>query len=62
MLFELASVFSDLAGTPKVVSASPQRYSAIRIRQVEATFGFDNVIGYAVPLDQVETAIAASPQ
>ena len=34
-----------VAGTSNVVFASPQRYSTIRIRQIEATFGFDNVIG-----------------
>ena len=55
MLFELASVFSDLAGTSNVVFASPHRYSSIRIRQVEATFGFDNVIGDALPWDQVKS-------
>ena len=43
MLFELASVFPELVGTANVVFASPQRYSTIRIRQLEATFGFDNV-------------------
>ena len=41
MLFELASVLSGLAGTSNVVFASPQRYSTIRIRQIEATFGFE---------------------
>ncbi len=54
MLFELASVLSTVAGTANVVFASPDRYSSIRIRQIEATFGFDNVIGTALPLDMVE--------
>ena len=45
MLFELASVMSALVGTQNVVFASRYRYSSIRIRQIEATFGFDNVIG-----------------
>ena len=54
MLFELASVVSDLAGTSNVVFASPHRYSTIRIRQIEATFGFDNVVGTALPWDMVE--------
>ena len=54
MLFELASVLSGLAGTSNVVFASPQRYSTIRIRQIEATFGFDNVIGTALPWELVE--------
>ena len=55
MLFELASVLSTLAGTANVVFASPDRYSSIRIRQIEATFGFDNVIGTALPWDMVES-------
>jgi GT2 family glycosyltransferase/glycosyltransferase involved in cell wall biosynthesis len=54
MLFELASVFSSVAGTSNVVFASPNRYSTIRIRQIEATFGFDNVIGTALPWEMVE--------
>ncbi len=54
MLFELASVLSGVAGTSKVVFASPHRYSTIRIRQIEATFGFDNVIGTALPWEMVE--------
>jgi GT2 family glycosyltransferase/glycosyltransferase involved in cell wall biosynthesis len=54
MLFELASVLAAVAGTPQVVFTSPHRYSAIRIRQIEATFGFDNVVGSAVPLEMVE--------
>jgi len=54
MLFELASVLSSLAGTRNTVFASPQRYSTIRIRQIEATFGFDNTIGTALPWDLVE--------
>jgi GT2 family glycosyltransferase/glycosyltransferase involved in cell wall biosynthesis len=54
MLFELASVLSTVAGTANVVFASPDRYSSIRIRQIEATFGFDNVIGTALPWDMVE--------
>jgi GT2 family glycosyltransferase len=54
MLFELASVLADVAGTGNIVFASPNRYSTIRIRQVEATFGFDNVVGTALPWDDVE--------
>jgi GT2 family glycosyltransferase/glycosyltransferase involved in cell wall biosynthesis len=54
MLFELASVLSTVAGTANVVFASPDRYSSIRIRQIEATFGFDNVIGTALPWEIVE--------
>ena len=45
-----------VAGTANVVFASPDRYSSIRIRQIEATFGFDNVIGTALPWDMVEPA------
>ncbi|HEX4126402.1 MAG TPA: glycosyltransferase [Acidimicrobiales bacterium] len=54
MLFELASVLSSVAGTSNVVFASPERYSTIRIRQIEAIFGFDNVIGTALPREMVE--------
>jgi GT2 family glycosyltransferase/glycosyltransferase involved in cell wall biosynthesis len=49
MLFELASVLSSVAGTNNVVFVSPNRYSSLRIRQIEATFGFDDVVGSAVP-------------
>ena len=51
----------DVAGTANVVFASPERYSTIRIRQIEATFGFDNVIGTALPWEMVEPTAAASP-
>ena len=54
MLFELASVLSSLAGTSNIVFASPERYSTIRIRQIEATFGFENVIGAVLPWEMVE--------
>jgi GT2 family glycosyltransferase/glycosyltransferase involved in cell wall biosynthesis len=54
MLFELASVLSRVAGTANVVFASPDRYSSTRIRQIEETFRFDNVIGAVLPWDMVE--------
>jgi glycosyltransferase involved in cell wall biosynthesis len=54
MLFELASVLSSLVGTSKVVFASPQRYSTLRIRQIEATFGFDDVVGSALPWEDLD--------
>jgi O-antigen biosynthesis protein len=54
MLFELASVLSSIVGTSNVVFATPQRYSTIRIRQMEATFGFEHVVGKAVPWKSVE--------
>jgi glycosyltransferase involved in cell wall biosynthesis len=54
MLFELASVLSSLVGTRNVVFASPQRYSSLRIRQIEQTFGFDDVVGTALPWDELE--------
>jgi O-antigen biosynthesis protein len=54
MLFELASVLSSLVGTSNVVFTTPQRYSTIRIRQIEATFGFEHVIGNALPWRSVE--------
>jgi GT2 family glycosyltransferase/glycosyltransferase involved in cell wall biosynthesis len=62
MLFELASVLSSLVGTSNVVFASPQRYSSLRIKQIEATFGFDDVVGAALPweeLDQSRCELAA---
>ncbi len=53
MLFELASVISQLVGTQNVTFASRYRYSSIRIRQIEGTFGFDNVIGAQLPVDAI---------
>ncbi|HEY6474872.1 MAG TPA: glycosyltransferase family 2 protein, partial [Acidimicrobiales bacterium] len=54
MLFELASVLSSLVGTANVVFSSPQRYSSLRIKQIEATFGFEDVVGSAVPFDELD--------
>jgi GT2 family glycosyltransferase/glycosyltransferase involved in cell wall biosynthesis len=54
MLFELAAVLSGLVGTSNVVFCSPQRYSSLRIRQIEATFGFADVVGTAVPWNELE--------
>jgi GT2 family glycosyltransferase len=54
MLFELSSVLSSLVGTSNVVFTTPQLYSTIRIRQIEATFGFEHVIGSALPWKSVE--------
>jgi O-antigen biosynthesis protein len=54
MLFELASVLSSFVGAPNVAFTTPQRYSTIRIRQIEATFGFEHVIGAAMPWRSVE--------
>jgi glycosyltransferase involved in cell wall biosynthesis len=53
MLFELASVLSELVGTQNVTFASRYRYSSIRVRQIEGTFGFDNVIGAQLPLEEI---------
>ena len=53
MLFELASVISELVGTQDVTFASRYRYSSIRIRQIEGTFGFDNVIGAQLPVEAI---------
>jgi O-antigen biosynthesis protein len=53
MLFELASVLSSFVGTENVTFTTPQRYSTIRIRQIEATFGFEHVIGTALPWNSV---------
>ncbi len=54
MLFELASVLSSFVGTSNVVFTTPQRYSTLRIRQIEATFGFEHVIGTAIPWREVD--------
>jgi GT2 family glycosyltransferase/glycosyltransferase involved in cell wall biosynthesis len=54
VLFEVASHLSELVGTPNVVFASPQRYSAIRMQQIAATFGFEHVVGLALPWEEVE--------
>ncbi len=54
LLFEVAAHFSDLVGTPNVVFATPQRYSAIRMQQIAATFGFEHVIGLALPWERVD--------
>jgi len=54
LLFEVASHLSSLVGTPNVAFATPQRYSAIRMQQIAATFGFEHVVGLALPWDEVE--------
>lgn len=54
MLLELAAVLSSLVGTSNVVFSSPQRYSSLRIKQIEDTFGFQDVIGSAVPWDELD--------
>ena len=54
VMFELASHFSSLVGSSNVVFTTPHRYSAIRMRQIAATFGFDGVIGTPLPWDQVD--------
>ena len=52
-MFELASHLSSLVGTSNVVFSTPHRYSAIRMRQIAATFGLDNVIGTPLPWDEL---------
>jgi glycosyltransferase involved in cell wall biosynthesis len=54
MLFELASVLSSLVGKDNVTFVSPLRYSTLRVRQIEATFGFGDVVGAAVPWPELE--------
>ena len=56
LLFEVASHLSSLFGTPNVAFATPQRYSAIRMQQIAATFGFEHVVGVALPWEDVEPA------
>jgi len=54
LLFAVASHLSELFGTPNVAFATPQRYSAIRMQQIAATFGFEHVVGMALPWEEVE--------
>lgn len=54
LLFEVASHLSELFGTQNVAFATPQRYSAIRMQQIAATFGFEHVVGMALPWEEVE--------
>jgi len=54
LLFEVASHLSELFGTQNVAFATPQRYSAIRMQQIAATFGFEHVVGIALPWEEVE--------
>jgi GT2 family glycosyltransferase/glycosyltransferase involved in cell wall biosynthesis len=54
LLFEVASHLSELFGTPNVAFATPHRYSAIRMQQIAATFGFEHVVGRALPWEEVE--------
>jgi O-antigen biosynthesis protein len=55
VMFELASHFSSLVGSSNVVFSTPHRYSAIRMRQIAATFGFDRVVGTPLPWDLLDT-------
>jgi GT2 family glycosyltransferase/glycosyltransferase involved in cell wall biosynthesis len=55
VMFELAAFLSSLVGTSNVVFSTPYRYSAIRMRQIAATFGFDHVVGTPLPLDLVDS-------
>ncbi len=54
VLFELASHLSSLFGVDNVVFSTPHRYSALRMGQVAATFGFSRVIGRAVPRELLD--------
>ncbi|HEY1650287.1 MAG TPA: glycosyltransferase [Acidimicrobiales bacterium] len=49
MLVELASVLSSCVGAGNVAFVSPHRYSSLRLRQIEATFGFADVVGSTLP-------------
>ncbi len=51
VMFELASQLSGLVGPSNVVFSTPHRYSAIRMRQLAATFGLDHVVGSPLPWD-----------
>ena len=57
MLFELAAVLSSLVGTSERRVRLPQRYSSLRIRQIEQTFGFDDVVGTPLPWDELDRAV-----
>jgi GT2 family glycosyltransferase/glycosyltransferase involved in cell wall biosynthesis len=54
VLFELASHLSSLVGASKVVFSTPHRYSALRIRQIAATFGYDQAVGVTRPWNHVD--------
>jgi GT2 family glycosyltransferase/glycosyltransferase involved in cell wall biosynthesis len=54
VMFELAALLSSQAGTSNVVFSTPYRYSAIRMRQIAATFGYDHVVGTPLPRDLID--------
>jgi GT2 family glycosyltransferase/glycosyltransferase involved in cell wall biosynthesis len=54
VMFELASHLSRFVGTSNVVFSTPHRYSAIRMRQIAATFGLDRVVGTPLPWDELK--------
>ncbi len=54
VMFELASHLCSMVGAPNVVFSTPHRYSTIRLRQIAAEFGFDNVVGTPLPWEQVK--------
>jgi GT2 family glycosyltransferase/glycosyltransferase involved in cell wall biosynthesis len=54
VMFELASHLSSMVGRSNVAFCTPHRYSALRMRQVAATFGLHDVVGAPVPWHQLE--------
>ncbi len=54
VMFELAAHLSERVGVENVIFSTPYRYSAIRMRQMAATFGFEHVVGTPLPYDELD--------
>jgi GT2 family glycosyltransferase/glycosyltransferase involved in cell wall biosynthesis len=54
VMFELANILSARAGVENVVFSTPHRYSAVRMRQMATIFGFEHIVGTALPMDEVD--------
>ena len=53
-MFELAAHLSERVGVENVVFSTPYRYSAIRMQQMAATFGFEHVVGTPLPFNELD--------
>jgi GT2 family glycosyltransferase/glycosyltransferase involved in cell wall biosynthesis len=54
VMFELAAHLSDRIGVENVLFSTTHRYSAIRMRQLAATFGFEETVATPAPFDEVD--------
>ncbi len=54
VMFELAAHLSERVGVENVIFSTPQRYSALRMRQLATTFGFEHVVGTPLPFAEVD--------